>query len=43
MAYHLRKVQKTKLLKKIPETDAIFENVHIKKKEALNLTTVIQH
>jgi len=27
LGYKLRRVQKTKPLKKIPETDAIFENV----------------
>lgn len=36
MGYHLRKVQKTKPLKKIPETDAIFKNVHNMKQKALN-------
>ena len=35
MGYHLKKVKKTKPLKKIEETDAIFENVHKKKQEAL--------
>lgn len=35
MGYHLKKVQKTKPLKKIEETNAIFENVHKKKQEAM--------
>lgn len=34
MGYGLKKVQKTKPLKKIKETDLIFENVHNKKEEA---------
>lgn len=33
MGYHLKKVRKIKPLKKINETDAIFENVHKKKEE----------
>lgn len=36
MGYNLKKVQKTKPLKKIDETDAIFENVHQKKEIAMN-------
>lgn len=36
MGYNLKKVQKTKPLKKIDETDAIFENVHQKKEEAIS-------
>lgn len=35
MGYGLKKVQKTKPLKKIEETNIIFENVHKKKEEAL--------
>lgn len=35
MGYNLKKVQKTKPLKKIEETDLIFENVHKKKEEAM--------
>lgn len=35
MGYNLKKVQKTKPLKKIEETNAIFENVHQKKQQAL--------
>ena len=34
--FNLRKVQKTKPLKKIPETDATFDNVHNMKKAAYN-------
>ena len=34
--FNLRKVQKTKPLKKIPETDAIFDNVHKMQKVAYN-------
>ena len=36
MGYGLKKVQKTKPLKKIEETDAIFENVHQRKEIALS-------
>ena len=36
MGYNLKKVKRNKPLKKIEETDAIFENVHNKKEEALN-------
>lgn len=36
MGFGLKKVQKTKPLKKIDETDAIFENVKKKKEEAMN-------
>lgn len=36
MGYNLKKVQKTKPLKKIEETDAIFENVHQKKEAAMS-------
>lgn len=36
MGYNLKKVKRNKPLKKIEETDAIFENVNLKKKEALN-------
>ncbi len=35
MGYNLKKVQKTKPLKKIKETDDIFANVHEKKEEAI--------
>lgn len=35
MGYGLKKVQKTKPLKKIEETDLIFENVHEKKEKAM--------
>lgn len=35
MGYNLKKVKKTKPLKKIGETDAIFANVHKKKSEAM--------
>ena len=35
MGYNLKKVQKTKPLKKIKETDDIFTNVHKKKEEAI--------
>ena len=34
IGYNLKKVKKTKPLKKIPETDTIFDNVHNKKQEA---------
>ena len=36
MGYNLKKVKRNKPLKKIEETDAIFENINLKKKEALN-------
>ena len=36
MGYNLKKVQKIKPLKKIKETDAIFDNVHKKREEAMN-------
>lgn len=36
MGYNLKKVKRTKPLKKIEETDAIFENVKLKKEKALN-------
>ena len=36
MGYNLKKVKRNKPLKKIKETDAIFENVKLKKEEALN-------
>ena len=36
MGYDLKKVKRNKPLKKIKETDAIFENVKLKKEEALN-------
>lgn len=36
MGYNLKKVRKTKPLKKIKETDDIFENVHKRKEEAMN-------
>ncbi len=36
MGYGLKKVQKTKPLKKIKETDLIFDNVHKKKEEAMH-------
>ena len=36
MGYGLKKVKKTKPLKKIEETDAIFDNVHKKKEEGFN-------
>lgn len=36
MGYNLKKVKRNKPLKKIEETSAIFENVNLKKKEALN-------
>ncbi len=36
MGYNLKKVRKTKPLKKIEETDDIFENVHKRKEEAMN-------
>lgn len=36
MGYNLKKVKRNKPLKKIKETDAIFENVKKKKEEALN-------
>lgn len=36
MGYNLKKVKKTKPLKKIEETDDIFDNVHRKKEEAMN-------
>jgi transposase len=36
MGYSLKKVQKTKPLKKIKETNKIFENVHKKKNAAMN-------
>lgn len=39
MGYNLKKVQKTKPLKKIEETNAIFDNVHKKKEEAMNSKT----
>lgn len=35
MGYHLKKVKKTKPLKKIEQTNDIFENVHKKKQEAI--------
>ena len=35
MGYNLKKVKKTKPLKKIEQTDDIFENVHNKKQEAI--------
>ena len=35
MGYNLKKVKKTEPLKKIEETDAIFQNVHKKKEEAM--------
>ena len=35
MGYNLKKVQKTKPLKKIDETDAIFDNVHTEKEKAM--------
>ena len=36
MGYKLKKVKKIKPLKKIAETDDIFDNVHKKKEEAMN-------
>ena len=36
IGYNLKKVKRNKPLKKIEETDAIFENVHNKKEEAMN-------
>ena len=36
MGYNLKKVKRNKPLRKIDETDDIFENVNIKKKEALD-------
>jgi hypothetical protein len=36
MGYRLRRVQKSKPQKKIPETDAIFENTHTRNQEADN-------
>lgn len=36
MVYNLKKVKRNKPLKKIEETDVIFENVNLKTKEALN-------
>lgn len=36
MGYNLKKVKRNKPLKKIEETDAIFENVNKKKEEAMN-------
>ena len=36
MGYQLKKVQKTKPLKKIKETNDIFKNVHEKKEQAMN-------
>lgn len=36
LGYRLRKVVKAKPLKKIPETDAIFENIHDKDQQAQN-------
>ena len=36
MGYNLKKVKRNKPLKKIKETDAIFENVKLKKEESLN-------
>ena len=36
IGYNLKKVKRNKPLKKIPETNAIFENINLKKEEALN-------
>ena len=36
LGYNLKKIKRNKPLKKIEETDDIFDNVHKKKKEALN-------
>lgn len=36
MQYNLKKVKRNKPIKKIPETNDIFENVNLKKEEALN-------
>jgi len=41
MGYNLKKVQKTKPLKKIPETDAIFENLREKKEIAKSKDNVV--
>ena len=34
MGYKLKRIQKTKTLKKIPETDKIFENVNVINRQA---------
>ena len=36
MGYNLKKVKRNKPIKKIEETDMIFDNVNLKKKEALD-------